>query len=253
MADLEIIDCLRNIGLSSNESTVYLELLKLGPSNAGPIVRKCKIHRQLVYSALEKLESKKLITISVKNNRKLFNAARPENLLDLENEKLRKLQVNIAKMKKLIPKSNSSIHVDVLNGKEEFLRRLFLLVDSAARTDNIIRMIADVRDVDVYAALGEYYDDYNKYLKLKKVRKKLIAPRSSISSAYRERLKKESGSEIRISDDSISSPSGICFTKEVVAFDIFSEDVLSLLVWNTTIAKSFDNHFNTLWKAAKPL
>ncbi len=250
--DFELLETLQDFGFSVIHSKIYLNLLRLGPTTAGPLVKKVGLHRQLVYSGLEQLESRNFVTQGVRNNRKIFSACRPEILLQKEKERLRKLQLSIPKMQQLIPVSNSNLHVETLTGKEEFVRRIFTLVDSAARTDGIIRMIADVRDVDVYATLGPYYEEYKKYLRAKKVKKKLIAPASSISKAYEEGFKKEVGSELKISKTSISSPIGICFTKEVLTFDIFSEDVVSVMIWNSTITKSFDSHFKTLWQAAIP-
>lgn len=246
----ELEATLEDFGFSKTQSSVYLNLLALGPSTAGPLVRKTKLHRQLVYSALEYLESEKFVSVVVKNNRKVFAPTRPEYLVEKEKERMRRMELSIPLLQSLVPKANSQFNVDVMRGKEEFKRKLFALVDSAARTDKIVRVIGDVRDVDVYEAIGSSYSEYKQYAKEKKVKKRLIAPKSSVTSLYKERFLKEVGSELRISDLS-SMPTSTAVTSEVVVFDIFSDEVTSIMIWNQTIAKSFKNHFDTLWKAAE--
>ncbi len=246
----ELINVLQDFGLNLVQSKVYLGLLSLGATTAGPLVRKTSLHRQLVYSALEILESEGYVSHVTKNNRKVFSARRPEFLLEKQSLRTRKLQLSIPKLQKLIPQGSSKLHVEVLTGREEFLRRIFTMVDSAANGDGVLRMIANVRDVDVYAVLGSDYEDYRKYLLEKKVKKQLIAPASSISAAYPDRLVKEKGSELRISPSALSMPTSTLFTNEVVALDIFSEEIISVMIWNTTVAKSFKSHFDILWKTA---
>ena len=46
---------LKQIGLTTNESKVYLALLDLGPSLAGQISRKTGLHRRTVYDTTEGL------------------------------------------------------------------------------------------------------------------------------------------------------------------------------------------------------
>ncbi len=248
----ELLETIKGCGLNLMQSKVYLNLLNLGPSTAGPLVRKIGAHRQLVYSALDFLESQGLVSHTIKNNRKVFNPARPETLLEKESMRVHKLKLAMPKLQNLMSQGSSKLDVDVLKGKHDFIRRLFTLVDSAAKSDGIIRILADVRDVDVYAVIGDFYEEYKKYQKAKKVKKRLIAPESSITKEYHEKFVKEIGSVLRISKSAISIPTAICFTKELVVFDIFSEDVVSLMIWNKTIAESFKSHFESLWKSAVP-
>lgn len=49
---------LEDIGLTKAEITVYLSLLSLGTTTAGPIIRDAKLYPSIVYSALESLVTK---------------------------------------------------------------------------------------------------------------------------------------------------------------------------------------------------
>lgn len=55
---MNIQHILEKIGLSKNESAIYLALLELGPSQIAKISEKALIHRPLVYKALPSLIEK---------------------------------------------------------------------------------------------------------------------------------------------------------------------------------------------------
>ena len=78
---------LQQIGLTENETKIFLTLLDLGSSLAGIISRKSGIHRRSVYDAIDRLIEKGLIGYIVKNNRKYFEAVNPSILLNLLKEK----------------------------------------------------------------------------------------------------------------------------------------------------------------------
>src|SRR3989344_2856264 len=88
MESLENIrDYVKKIGLTENESKVYLALLEFGPNQAGIISRKSGLHRRVVYDTTEMLIKKGLIGYIKKNNIKLFQAASPKKILEIIKEK----------------------------------------------------------------------------------------------------------------------------------------------------------------------
>ncbi len=84
-------DVLQDLGLSVNESKVFVALLNLGATTAGKIAEKCKLHRTNVYDALERLCEKGLASFILKDETKLFEAAEPQSLTRLVEERRAKL------------------------------------------------------------------------------------------------------------------------------------------------------------------
>jgi predicted transcriptional regulator len=80
-------DVLEEIGLSKNESKVYLALLDLGPSSINEINKKSDIHRTNVYDSLKRLTEKGYVNFISKNGKKLYEATDPSYLMDLVREK----------------------------------------------------------------------------------------------------------------------------------------------------------------------
>ena len=65
---------LEELGLTKNESKVYLALLELGSTAAGPLIKKIGMHRAAVYDIIDLLTGKGLVSYVIKANRKYFEA-----------------------------------------------------------------------------------------------------------------------------------------------------------------------------------
>ena len=81
-------DQLKTLGLSSEESDIYLSLLELGTSSVSNISQKTKIGRVNCYHYIEKLLQKGLISTSSKSKIKQFTAENPKIFINRQIEKL---------------------------------------------------------------------------------------------------------------------------------------------------------------------
>ena len=83
---------LEKIGLSRNETKVYLSLLKLGSASVSEIALKANIHRVNIYDSLKRLEEKGLVSSVTKDEKSYFEAASPkeiENIIAKKQEELK--------------------------------------------------------------------------------------------------------------------------------------------------------------------
>jgi len=94
---------LEKIGLTNAESKVYLALLELGNSTAGPIIDKAKITPSKVYELIDKLQRKGLVSVVIEENARHYEAASPERLIDYLEERERKLKEEKEQLKKTLP------------------------------------------------------------------------------------------------------------------------------------------------------
>ena len=100
---------LERLGLTRHESRVYLALLELGSTNAGPIIAKTKLHRQIVYSALESLIDKGIVTFVVEKNRRYFQAADPEQFKEWFKEEEKEIDERRKEFERLLPEGHPDI------------------------------------------------------------------------------------------------------------------------------------------------
>jgi len=98
-----MISELTKLGLTLNEAKVYFALLNLGSTNAGEIIKKTKLHRNIVYDNLEKLIEKGLVGFVLIKNIKHFEVASSEELKEYVNRKREEILNEEKIMKELLP------------------------------------------------------------------------------------------------------------------------------------------------------
>lgn len=83
----ELTQKLLNYGFSEKEAIVYLSVLELGKSIASTISRKTWINRTTIYTILEELKKRWMISEIIQNDIKYYSTTNPENILkNLENK-----------------------------------------------------------------------------------------------------------------------------------------------------------------------
>jgi HTH-type transcriptional regulator, sugar sensing transcriptional regulator len=86
------IEILEDIGLTKREISVYIALIELGESTAGPLKHKTKLQNSVIHWCLNNLITKGLVNYVEKGKRKYYQATDPENLIKFLNEKKHRLQ-----------------------------------------------------------------------------------------------------------------------------------------------------------------
>jgi len=237
------------LGLSKNESSVYLSLLSKGLSQAGPLVKETRLHRMLVYEALNRLADMGLVTIVHKKNIRIFHASDPTVLTHRMHE-LANLSQAVVHALHSLQKRSDVVSVRTLIGREGFITNLQEVVESAARQkDNTLYIIGGARDSDFYDAIGDWYDDYINLLKKHRVQKRLLAP-TSFSDIFKKKFVQEKGTELRTLPHGLSSPTYTRITEEMVTIELYYPSIVIIQIRNKAVAQSYIDSFELLWKQA---
>jgi len=109
---------LEDIGLTRNQSELYLSLLKLGSATAQQILKESGMHRSRVYDSIEKLQELGLVSSVVKDFKQYFQAVAPEKLFGFIDEKKESLKQFLPELKKLEGMKKEEITASVYKGKE---------------------------------------------------------------------------------------------------------------------------------------
>ena len=73
---------LKKLGLTDNEISVYLSLIKIGETSVGGIINDLKFHRQIIYNALDALEKKSMVSKTMKNKIYHFKINDPKIIIE---------------------------------------------------------------------------------------------------------------------------------------------------------------------------
>ncbi|OGY81388.1 MAG: hypothetical protein A3F54_01905 [Candidatus Kerfeldbacteria bacterium RIFCSPHIGHO2_12_FULL_48_17] len=245
---MHIKDSLLQLGLNKNEAAVYLTLLTLGLSQAGPLVKTTKLHRMLVYNALDRLMDEGLVSVLHKKNIKLFQVTDPGALLE-RTQRLNALASDLLpQLRKIQEQKPHVVNVRTLVGPEGFRTNLKEIVESAGRQKKrLMYIIGGAKDTDFYDALGDWYPQYLALLEKHEVEKFLLAP-ASFSSVFKKKFAAEPDTHLRTLPQGLSSPTYTRITEDMVAIEIYHPEIVIIQIRNKAIARGYLDSFQLLWQ-----
>ncbi|MFH1286208.1 MAG: helix-turn-helix domain-containing protein [Candidatus Magasanikbacteria bacterium] len=238
-----LIKDLQKLGFTKNLSTVYLTLFELGEAKAGELVRRTGMHRNLVYTALDLLEEKKLVSKNTKRGVAVYVALDPARIMG-EVEEKKKLAEDI--IEELLAKHRvSSQEVIVYEGKEEIQKKYLELYSTLAKDDywyvlglspNFFE-INGKKNIDLFAKLqvehGIHMKGVSGYLDEKE-------------STY---IKETEGlTEFKLIPDIARKDSEINIIKDRVLIFIFTEPYTIIEIFNHDLVESYKEYFEFLWE-----
>ena len=239
---------LSKIGLTKNESKIYLALLNLGTAQAGQITEKSGVHRRNVYDAIDRLMEKGLISFVTVNNKKLFSPVNPRRFLELIEEKKFELDNLKSDFDNIMPELELKA---ALQQKHDV--RFYKGVEGLKSVyEDIIRTGKDYIGYGpgqyIEAILKHYFKHFvNKRIK-SRIRLMLI-----YDEASRKAVKVNALSDVRYIPDQYSSRAALRIYGDKVALLLLSEeDPLAIVIKNKAISDGYRKYFEIMWKAAKP-
>ena len=116
---------LNDLGLTKNESKVYISLLKIGSSTVTNIANESGIHRVNVYDSIKKLQEKNLVTKTGDKDKTMYQAAPPSFLTTILKEKEMRLRQIIPMLELCHQFSRKAVSVQVYEGYD-FIRNMFI-------------------------------------------------------------------------------------------------------------------------------
>lgn len=232
------VEILQNIGLTLTESKVYLTLIEIGKSLAGAIAERAHIHRRNTYDALEKLLQIGMVSYTILNNRKYWNAVHPEKIKSLMKEKedlissiLPELTSNYSSLK-----LKQKVEVfEGLGGMKTFFN------DMIKEKEEIIMLFATGK---AYPTLPYYMKSWDSRLNKNKTKVKVLLNANGDKEPY----KNYKYGEIKILPKNFSTPTQIFIYGSKSAVAIWSEEPIAILIKGTKITNGFRKYFDFLWK-----
>jgi sugar-specific transcriptional regulator TrmB len=229
---------LKNTGLTGNEAKIYLELLKKGQLSANEISKNIQIDRTLSYTVLNHLIKKGFVSYINKQNKKIFFAAEPENLLNPIKEKEIFVKDLISKLKKIEKEKSLENEFNVYEGRE------------GLRTFS-----KELLKSKIFFAFGGTGRLYNELYEMPHLTKELIKKGAKgkiiLSDKYNSKILKIKNLEIRFLN--LKSEATTTIFDDKVAIHLIKEKPIVIIIKNKFIAESYRNHFKILWENAKKI
>ena len=235
------ITSLEEIGLTKNQSLVYISLLKLGSTTAQNIIKESGLHRSRVYDSLERLQELGLVSFVVKDFKKYFQAAKPEKLLDYLDEKKEIVNQILPELKKLEGLKKETINASVYKGKEGI---------KTIHSD----MLKEGKDVYVLGAKGKIFTELPYFIpnfereRIKKKIRFILVYDNKEAREFEKEIIKRQLFEGRILPKGFESNAVINIFGNKVVIVLWKEYPSAFMIENKDVAFSFRKWFNFIYK-----
>ena len=246
---------LEKIGLTRGETTVYIALLKLGSTTAGPLVTKAKLQRSAVYFCLESLTEKGLVSHIIKNNVKHFEAASPERLLDYLDKKTNSIENQKIKVRSMIPllysytqDKEKRSQAKLFEGWNGIKSAIDDVLKYASKNDDylIFNVSADPEIKDRFIRFVQKF--HQKRIE-KKIPAKIIVGQEYKDTIGKER-EKEPKTQVRYLKNGLSTPAAVNVYANKVLIVTWTQNPTAVLIENEDTANSFREYFKIMWQTA---
>ena len=236
-----------SLGLTKNETKVYLTLLDLGTAQAGQITEKSGIHRRNVYDSISRLMEKGLISFVSVNNKKLFSPVNPRRFLELIEEKKFGLDDLKGEFTKILPE------LELKTRMQEGHDVRFYKGAEGLKTvyEDIIRTGKSYIGYGPGRQLEKILKNYLTHFVAKRLKDK-IKSKLIYDEASRD-LQRRPLSKIRYMPEHYSSRAALRIYGNKVAILLLSEEEpLAIVIKNKAIADGYRKYFELMWQAANP-
>ncbi len=235
---------LKRLGLTENETRVYLALLGLGSTNAGEIIKKTKLHRNIVYDNLDKLIEKGLVSFVTIKNIKHFEVSSSKELKELvKKEKEEILQKEklvdkiLPQIEKLRNSSERKQEATIFRGK----KGLKNILGEMAKTKSEILIFGT--GWGMRETMESYYEQWHLRLEQNKNKARILLPKNKKGSFLRPFI-------ARYLPEKNIIPSTIAIYEDKVLNVVWGEEPTAVLFVSSKVSESYKKYFELLWKTA---
>ncbi|HII72192.1 TPA: hypothetical protein HA265_05550 [Candidatus Woesearchaeota archaeon] len=232
---------LEEIGLTPSEAKIYLVLMEKGASLAGSISRNTGIHRRSVYDSIERLIQKGLVSYIKKNNRKYFEAADPERLIEILHKKEEDIREALPQMKLLQQMSGQRNETLFFRGKAA-LKTAF---EDQLESEEILIWGATPKANEI---IPYYFPHFDRNRVKKKIKVKALFNEEDRKNEY---VKKIPLSEVKFVPKEVASDTAVNIYGRNVCIICWKQDPIAIIIREEAIAEGFRNYFEFMWKTAK--
>jgi sugar-specific transcriptional regulator TrmB len=239
------VSILEDIGLSNAEIKVYIALLELGTSTAGPILDRSGLQSSVVFMTLNKLVDKGFVSFIKEGTRKHYQASNPNHIVDYINEKKERFEEVLPELLLKQETAKEKPEVVVFRNIRGVKELLMELLNSGGNEHHTFGSTGDS------LMLGEaWWVRYHNMRVEKGIKAQLL---------FNESLKKWKAEfrygkcEVRYTTEGFEPLTETIIRNNKIGIIIWTEKPIGILIENSIAAKSYDQFFNIIWKSASKL
>jgi len=243
----------QRLGLTNAESKVYLALLELGMTTAGPVIQKSRLQNSVVHLALRSLVEKGLVSFILKGGRRSYQATHPNRLLGILDAQEESIETMRTQIKESLPALLALQHpqgrqeAEVYIGFNGLKNVLYTLIQDAKPGDEYLFLNYHTQEPEHYAMVYEFYKEFAKERARRGIIAKGIAPTHARKMFEGRDLK-----NIQFVD--IPFPANITIFHDAVVLEpAWKDTMVVFLIRSADLAKGFRAFWNSMWQSGRAL
>lgn len=234
---------LNDVGLTNAEIKIYIALLGLGTSTAGPILEKTGLQNSVVHLTLHKLVEKGFVSFVKKGSVKHYHPVDPNYLVKFIDEKKKRIEALVPLLVSQQQKVERN-EAEVFEGLAGLKAMLHEFIKDAKKGDEYLFFSFYVKNPKEFENVFKFYNDFDKERERRGLVTKGIVP-----TALKPLLKGRKMRTLLFVDFPISTNISIC--KDKVIFTPWEEQKISFLIKSRQLADSFRVYFYSIWNKYK--
>ena len=242
-----IKETLKKLGFSAQETDIYLSLLKIGESPVGPIIAETGYHREIVYSALKRLEQQGYLQAIEKKKIRHYQITDPKILVQKMEDKAELARETLPSLKALY--KQPAVLVKIYEGADGF-EEIEKDWATSLKDNEEFYCIGGAGDA-WYEITKDYYKKYHNRLYKRGIRVKTVtfANEAKGIAKYEEK----SFNPTRVLPDKFRVPSSTIIYADKILIQVFGESPLGIVIQSEAISKSYKQYFDLLWEMGEDI
>lgn len=238
--DLEILS---DLGFTNAEIKVYLALLELGVSTAGPIIEKSKLQSSVVHATLKKLLSKGLVSSVKQGQRHHYQAANPKHITEYIEDKKKQYEKVLPQLLKKRQISEKKSVVTSFKGIKGIRELLYELLDAGGKEHHTFGSTKES------LMMGDpFWINYHRKRSAKGIKAKLLFNESLRDWVKRTKYTK---TEYRFTKTGFEPLTETIVRNDMVGIIIWTKPPIGILIHDKNAADSYDKYWEIMWKRNK--
>jgi sugar-specific transcriptional regulator TrmB len=247
MKNNQLVETLKELGLTENEAEIYFTTLSLGPSTIMKIARASEIKRTTIYSVIDSLRQKGLVNIQIEGFKKKFVAEDPRKLEEI-------LETRRNRFRSLLPEFDALYN---LKGGESFIKYYEGVSAIKGVYESLIR---DVKPHDDYLVMGnqdywlsldkEFFMDFLYRRAKLPINIRMMFQESKLAHEWKSQ-ERNFNSRVKILPPNTKLNTNLVITPQRVFIHQLIHPIIGIVIENKSVIQMHKEMYEVIWNALK--
>jgi sugar-specific transcriptional regulator TrmB len=235
---------LEDLGFTNAEIKVYLGLLELGLSTAGPIIEKSGLQSSVVHMTLNKLVNRGFVSFIKEGQRNHYQATNPKHISEYIDEKKKQFEQLLPDLILRQQKAKEKSEVTTFKGIKGIRELLHELLEAGGKEHHTFGSAKES------LMMGDIF--WMKYHK--KRAKKGITAELLFNQSLKEWVRKNKypKANYKFTNQGFEPLTETIIRNDKIGIILWTEIPIGILIHNKIAAQSYDKFWEIMWKQAKP-